>query len=139
MWISIKNVRAFSMILYPPHFSKLVHIWLTLSLPSVHVDTNSEYDTDDMIFPHKSDSKYPSTPLLSYTNTTKVNRKVKYLLIKLIQDQNRESIHIYLKISYGNRKKSICFKKFIYCPVWTHRHTLLTLTNLGFCVLDDSI
>ena len=123
----------------PPTFPNLFTFgWPSPSLP-VHVDTNSEYDTDDMIFPHKSDSKYPSTPLLSYTNTTKVNRKVKYLLIKLIQDQNRESIHIYLKISYGNRKKSICFKKFIYCPVWTHHHTLLTLTNLGFCVLDDSI
>ena len=68
----------------------------------------------------KSNSKYPYLSPLPHahsTNTKKVSHKVKYLLTTLIQDENRERINIYLKISYRNEKNSICFKEPIYCPV----------------------
>ena len=72
-----------------------------------------------------------------YTNTKKVIH-VKYLLATLIQNKSRERINIYLKISYGNRQNSFCFKEPIYCPAWAHQHTLLTL-NVGFQVLCNLI
>ena len=65
------------------------------------------------------------------TNTMKVSHKVKYLLTTLIQNENRERINIYLKISYRNEKNSICFKEPIYCPVWTHQRILLTFDLWG--------
>ena len=36
-------------------------------------------------------------------------------------------------------KNSICFEEPIYCPVWKHQRILLTLINVGFQVLANSI
>ena len=103
----------FQRFVIPPPLYSTVHIWLNHS-PPVRADSNFKYDTEFL-------SKNP-TPNIHlhhpsrYTNTKKVSNKVKYLLMKLIQNENRESINIYLNISYGNRKKSICFKEPIHCP-----------------------
>ena len=105
--------------------------------PPVHADTNFEYDTEFF-----SNSSTPNKNLhhpSPYTNTKNVNHKVTYLLTTLIQNENRKRINIYLKISYGNRKNNICFKKPIYCFVWRHQPTLLTLINVGTRFNSNSI
>ena len=53
------------------------------------------------MFQQKSDSMYPSPPPHPYSNTKKVSQKVKYLLTTFMQDENREKINNFLKISYG--------------------------------------
>ena len=55
-----------------------------------------------------------------YKNTKKVSHKVKYLLATLIQDEERERINIYLKISYGSRKKIVFVLRNLYTALYDH-------------------
>ena len=77
-----------------PHFADPLH---------VGTDANFEYNPEfvSKIMTLNMHLHHPSP----YTNTKKVSHKNKYFLTTLIQDENREIINIYLKISFGNRRK----------------------------------
>ena len=53
-------------------------------------------------------------------SNTEVSHKVKHLLTTLIQDENRERINIYLKISYGNKKKIVFVLRNLYTIPYKH-------------------
>ena len=121
----------------PPFpLSSPVHIWLTSSpCLSVRAQTlNMIPNFSAIIRLHLTIFTISS----SYTNTKIVSQKVKYLLTTLTRDENRKQINIqrYL-MEIG--KNTICFKEPIYCSVWTHQRAFLTLINMGYQVLANSI
>ena len=89
-----------------PHLSTFV--W---PLPPVRVDTNFEYTE---FFIKNVTPNIHLHHLSPYTNTKKVSCKVRYLLTTLIQDENREIKNIYLKISSGNKKKTVFVLRNLY-------------------------
>ena len=102
----IRDVYTFSVIFDPP-LSPLVHTCPHLAdpIPSLCPCRHKIwiwYGNN----PNSNNQLHHNSP---YTNTNKVSRKVKYLLTTLTQKENREIINIYLKISYGNRKKYYLF------------------------------
>ena len=84
-------------------------------LPPVLALTKFENETEFF-----SKSLTLSPPPSPYKNTKKVSHKVKYLLGTLIQDEKRERINIYLKISYGSRKKIVFVLRNLYAPLYEH-------------------
>ena len=83
------------------------HLSTFACLPSpnpVRVETNFEYNTENFSSKNPTLNNHLHHPS-RYTNTKNVCQKVKYLLTTFIQNEN-----IYLKISYGSRRKrNICF------------------------------
>ena len=93
-----------------------------LPLPPVLADTNFEYDSGFF-----STNPTPNIHLhhpFPYKITRKISHKVKYLLTTLTQDENRERINIYLKISHENRKKIVFALRNLYTELHEHINVL---------------
>ena len=93
-------------------------------LPPVLALTKFENETEFF-----SKSLTLSPPPSPYKNTKKVSHKVKYLLATLIQDEKRERINIYLKISYGSRKKIVFVLRNLYTALYDHINVSLADSN----------